>query len=657
MSVVLIVDDTPESLYLLRCLLTSEGFQVVEARNGQEALHATAVQRFALVISDILMPVMDGFNLCRAWKADDQLRMVPFVFYTAAYVDKRDEDFAMSLGADLFLIKPADPTFLLEQLRALMAKGSNGKAPDTAGDATDGQFLRQYNEVLIRKLEDKLQELEETNHALMIKDFALSSSTNGILLTRKDGEVTYANPAMLRMARRQGNQVVGHPVRTLFAVPALADQWLKSNEKNAPVELQLIAQRSSESGVWLSLEKTTVTDLHGAAIGLMLSCANVTEERRLRQELSRAQRLEALGLFAAGIAHDFNNLLMAIFSGLELDVSVAESGEEREENRAMALAAFHRARDLTRRLLTFSRHSAADKRSLDLRQLLDESIVLSLSGSGIRCEKRYCEGPAMATVDSGQMAQVFSNLLVNARQAMNDKGTLVVAISPTETALRSDDIPAQGIRISITDSGPGIPPDILPDIFEPYFTTKAEGTGLGLATSHAIVQEHGGSISVRSKLGAGTTFEVRIPAVTFPAPASGLKITGSLKAYAGHILVMDDQVAIQSLLQRGLEKVGYSVVVVGNGEQALLEFKGARAEGLAFDLFLLDLTIQGGMGAVETLAELRALDPDVLALATTGYADQRALDSLQKQGFSRVIAKPFLLHELYATIKAVLPQS
>jgi two-component system cell cycle sensor histidine kinase/response regulator CckA len=650
MTTALIVDDHSEGLYLLRCILEAEGFQVCEANNGQEALQQAIGRTLDIVISDILMPVMDGFNLCRSWRADPRLYSIPFVFYTATYVDQRDKDFALSLGADLFLVKPTDPTIFMAQVREVLVKHRAGELPTQEKPSSEAPFLQQYNEVLIHKLEEKVQELERTNKALRIKDFALASSGNGILLTNLDGNITYANPAILHKEKRQEADVLGEPVRSLFAIPTDFDTWVKQ-ANNAPLEIQLTAKSAAQSAPWLRVEKHTVTDDQGTPLGSMLSCADVTEERSLRQALSRFQRLEALGLFADGIAHDFNNLLMAMFVGLELDASARPSVEEHEENRAMALAAFERARNLTHRLRSFAKQGSSKRRPTDLRQLLDESISLSLSGSGIQCHKRYCPSPAIANVDAGQMAQVLSNVLINARQAMQDHGTLIASVS-LEPA-NKERIPM--VKVDISDDGPGIPATILPNIFEPYFTTKKDGTGLGLATCHAIISEYGGRISADSQAGMGTTFEITLPVSKEGVPTSPLPFMPSIGGCSEHILVMDDQVAIQSFLQRGLEKNGYSVVVVGNGEQALVEYKRAKDKGQPFNLYILDIQVRGAMGGIETLSELRRLDPAVLAIAMTGNSDEASVNDMESKGFARVVAKPFLLHELQAVIKAVSP--
>ena len=655
MSTVLIVDDHAEALYLLRCMLEAEGFAVVEASHGREALDAAARQPLDLIVSDILMPVMDGFNLCRIWKSDPRLRQIPFVFYTATYVDKADEELGLSLGADLFLVKPIEPQVLMAKLREVLApQREGGHAPVEPPDAQSVPFLRQYNEVLVHKLEDKLAQLEKANQALRLKDLALASSRNGVVLAAEQGEIVYSNETMLRLCGKRAADVVGKPVRDLLPAGSGFPTWLAQGESCAPLEVELPVPGATPTTRWLRIEKHPVSDAVGGGQGIMLLCADVTQELRLRHDLARVQRFEALSLFAAGVAHDFNNLLMAIFSVLEIDRSEKIAPDERRENRAMAHAAFERARDLTRRLVSFAKHGPTERRPADVRQLLDESIALSLSGSGVACEKRYGDVPAIVCVDAGQMAQVFGNLLVNARQAMGDQGKIVVTVRSLLSTSLAGTSPRPAVEVAIRDTGPGIPAEILPNIFEPYFTTKEEGSGLGLATSRAIVLEHGGEISVHSQPGAGTSFEVTIPAATGPVALPVPEPPLVLAAHTGRLLVMDDQPAILTMLRRGLERAGYAIVTAAEGVEAVREFEKAKQVGEAFDLILLDIFVQGGMGGAQALAEIRRSDPSVLAIAMTGSISETSTDELLERGFTRVVRKPFLLHELYATIKAVL---
>lgn len=434
--------------------------------------------------------------------------------------------------------------------------------------------------------------------------------------------------------------------------------WVEGAPPAGAVELELAAPDGGPPLAWVQVTGHVVNDDQGRRLGVMLSCLDISEEKRLRQELGRVQRLEALSLFAAGVAHDFNNLLMSMYGGLDLSEAPrtkdagADADAVPDESRAIALAAFERARELTRRLITFSKGSTSRRVSVNIPQILDESLSLALGGSSVRSERRYATPLPSAWCDPGQLAQVLNNLLLNARQALNDRGTVVVSVGVGEAAGRLP--PGRYLSVRVTDDGPGILPEVLPRIFEPYFTTKPEGNGLGLATSQAIVQEHGGLLSVSTQLGKGTTFEVLLPASP-EAPGVDRDFTPDTSPVASRrILVMDDQVAIQGLLQRGLERAGHNVVVTSNGEQALLEFDRARTQGRPFDLVVLDITVRGGMGGAEALSRLRQIDPRVVAVATTGYSDGASMEALRAQGFVHVLPKPFLTHELMGTIKAIL---
>ncbi len=657
MPFALVVDDHPENLYLMRCLLTADGYEVVEAENGQVALERGRQQKFDLVVSDVFMPGMDGFSLCREWRQDAALREIPFIFYTATYTDARDEAFARALGANDFIVKPIEPSLLRERIRAAVQRSDPPTQRTGAPDVSSlAPYLQHYNDVLFRKLQDKVSELERANQALVLKDFALKSSGSGILLSDPGGLVTYANPAMERLTGRNSDALIATPLSVILQLPTDWLEWIGTSETSRDFEARLVAPAPDAAQRWLRVTAHRVFASQGDCRGVMLSCADVSEERRLRQELSRIQRWEGLSLFAAGVAHDFNNLLMSIYAALELDWHAATTESNREEYRSMALAAYEQAKSLTKRLLTFSKGQVTKKSQADLRPLVDECISLSLSGSSVRCIRRYAASRTTANVDAGQLAQVFCNVLLNARQAINENGTIVVTMENRLVDATESDAAegAMELVVSVTDDGPGIAAEVLPRIFEPYFTTKSEGSGLGLATSHAIIREHAGRMDATSQLGAGTTFEITLPVSDAVASERPATIPEEPLGHAGRILVMDDEVVIQALLQRALERVGYSVVVVSNGDQALLEFHRAFEAHLSFDLLLFDLTIRGGLGAQETLSELRRTGQQVPAIVMTGRGDDQTTRQLLLCGFAHVLGKPFLMHELLGLVATTI---
>jgi two-component system, cell cycle sensor histidine kinase and response regulator CckA len=658
MNSVLIVDDNLENRYLLRCLLEADGFEVSEAQDGRQALELARGGKRGLIISDILMPVMDGFTLCRECKSDPCLRNVPFIFYTATYTDQKDEKFARSLGADLFIVKPVEPESLREQIRAVVAKQRSGSLPH--GDFVPVgavPYLKEYSEILVRKLESKVLELEATNHALWIKDAALESAHSGIVIIDPVGSVTYANPAALRMMGMLVETLVGRLLCDVMVLPLDWNLWLLSGAEERHFEVALPG--TLEAGtVWVQADVHAVKGADGKLLGFMLSCVDVSKERRLREQLSRIQRLESLGLFAAGVAHDFNNVLMSVFTSVELASLPGITEVERQKYRATAMVGFERARELTRRLQSFSRGGASEHKPIDVRQVLDESVALALGGSAVFCERHYDERLPSVLGDSGQLAQVFGNLLVNARQAMKDEGRIALHVETAFGAIGGDGAKVEEfVVVRMSDDGPGIALLDLPNVFEPYFTTKPEGTGLGLATSQAIVREHGGTINVSSVLGEGATFEIRLPGSSQMAERTKSVVVPSMAPSSGRILVMDDESIVRGLVERVLVRAGYQVVAVADGEQALGELRRARDEGSNFDLVILDVMIEDGMGGVETLAEMRKSAPHMPVIFSTGHSDRNIVENLCASGAAHVLSKPFAMHELLSTVKASIEET
>jgi len=648
MPVALVVDDHAEGRYLVACVVRAEGFSVLEASNGEEALAIARTQPVQLIVSDILMPSLDGFGLCRAKQADPELRAIPFVFYTATYTDARDEEFARSLGADDFLRKPMEPSELRQRLRQVLAvRRSEAPSATEPSSETETPFLRQYNEVLIRKLEDKLTELERVNQSLLLNQAAIDSSVHGIVFIDFTGHVISSNPAMTELLGVESAELVGRDAAELLLAPPSYREWLKSGEPQFGFDAQVRNLRQPTEPLSLSVAAHVVSSKAGERVAIMLLCQDVTEKRRMVEELSRAERLQALSLFSAGIAHDFNNLLVAMLAGLDLGASPELSPAEREEYREAGLAAVRRAKELTTRLIAFSRGGPTERTVLELGRLVRESLRLAMSGTGVRTTLELGDEPAFVEGNAGELGQVFSNLFVNARQALGERGRLTVILHREEQAL----------RVTVTDDGPGIAPELLPKIFDPFFTTKSAGTGLGLATSAAIVRDHQGTLRARSIPGQGASFEVTLPRSTktaetmSPASRSQAPLRGT-----GRILVQDEQLINQALMQRLLERAGYLVVAVSHGEHVLLELERADKEGETFSLLILEPTVRGGLGGAETLRLLRERGCRVPAIASTGYGDPSTVREQLALGFTRVLTKPFFPHELLGLVKAVLAE-
>jgi two-component system cell cycle sensor histidine kinase/response regulator CckA len=657
MQKALIVDDRSDNLYLLQSLLASNGFEVVTATNGKEAIDYADQYPPDIVITDILMPVMDGFSLCRLWKQNERLKSIPFVFYTATYTDPRDEEFALSLGADLFITKPQDPAVFMERVMDVVVKQRAHDFRLEPGELpTDEAYLNTYNKTLIRKLEDKLFELDTANKALLVKDFAIDSSISGVVIADLAGMLTYANPSFTRMLGYENKELIArHPAALVGNPTALLSMFNHLRAKGNWVG-EIDAKKKDGTTIILQIAAHTVMNPGNEALCYMASCLDITRQKQIEAELQRTQKLESLSLFAAGIAHDFNNLLTSLFNNIAIAGDYLPPDHPAQEPFRIAMSVFEQARDLTRRLLTFAKGGSTIRRKVDAKELISVSAKLSLGGTGTQCEISMDTDLRMIEANTHELSQVFNNIILNARQAMDDKGLLRITASNVVLPMRTTGalLPGEYVVIRFKDSGPGIPGHILGKIFDPFFTTKKDGSGLGLSISYGIIKNHGGDIRVESKEGEGAVFEIWLPA----APENGLESVGKIpqkkNKESGYILIMDDEEAIRKSTRLILMASGYEVAAAENGTEALALYEKALASQRPFDLVILDLTVRGGMGGEETLDALLKINPHVAAIAASGYADESLSQRLTERGFLKILAKPYWPNELLAIVKAII---
>ncbi len=385
----------------------------------------------------------------------------------------------------------------------------------------------------------------------------------------------------------------------------------------------------------------------------------VKRESRLEAELQRAGRLESLGLLAGGIAHDFNNLLTVVMGNLSLARLDTKMEPESESSLRDAEKAAARAKDLTQQLLTFAKGGAPIQTAVLLPDVVREVAQFALRGSRVRCEFDIPRGLWPANVDKGQIAQVVQNIVINAMQAMPEGGVIDISMRNETVGAELSQVLAPGdyLQIAFTDHGCGIPPENLGRIFDPYFTTKKHGSGLGLATVHSIVKKHLGHISTESTPGQGTTFRVWLPAA-HGASAGGGDIGSRAPMGAGEarprILFMDDEQAIQQLGGSILRRIGYDVTVASDGAEAVREYGEAMRAGRPYSAVILDLTIPGGMGGGKALEQLLKLDPEVKAIVSSGYSNDTVLSNYQAYGFRGMVSKPYETADLALAVESVL---
>ncbi|MCP5050199.1 MAG: response regulator [bacterium] len=386
---------------------------------------------------------------------------------------------------------------------------------------------------------------------------------------------------------------------------------------------------------------------------------DITEREKHKEERLKAQKLESIGILAGGIAHDFNNILTGILGNITLAKMNDEDGEPVGEKLENAEKAALRARELTKQFLTFSKGGAPVKMAASMVELIRESTTFILRGSNVKCKFLLPDDLWAVDIDRGQINQVINNITINADHAMPDGGTITIR---GENIIIHDDSdaslePGKYLKISITDSGTGIPPGILKKIFDPYFTTKTHGSGLGLASSYGIIKKHDGHIRVESTIGVGTTFEIFLPAsheTILSSDVIGQETTEQIIKGKGCILLMDDDEVILQSVPEQLGYLGYEVEATANGEELIEKYTVKEETGDTVDLVILDLTVPGGMGGEKTIEHLLEINPQVKAIVASGYSNNPVMANYKKYGFSGVVVKPFDIKELSKEIHRVI---
>ena len=398
-----------------------------------------------------------------------------------------------------------------------------------------------------------------------------------------------------------------------------------------------------------------VRDKEGKIIGVVIVFRDMTAERRMEEDLAKNERLESIGVLAGGIAHDFNNVLTAIEGNIVVAKAHLKPEEKAYERLSKAEKAALRARDLTRQLLTFSRGGKPIKRQLHLNDLLTDSVSFALSGSAVRKKITIAEDLWPVEVDEGQIRQVINNLVINADQAMPEGG--IIEVTADNVSLANDQIlllkAGNYVRVTLKDRGIGIPKEYLSKIYEPYFTTKQKGSGLGLTVAYSILRNHGGSLTVDSVAGVGSTFTLYLPASQMQPTVELIPLVQPLRGNE-RILWMDDEAMIREVGGEMLTLLGYEYAFAEEGEQAIELYKAALGTESPFDAVILDLTGTGGLDGRETIKKLLELEPQVRAIVCSGYSNDPVMANHREYGFRGVLTKPFTMKELDDQIHRVI---
>lgn len=501
-------------------------------------------------------------------------------------------------------------------------------------------------------------EVKQTEEELCKLGRAVEQSPSMVVITDVEGKIEYVNPRYTLATGLEAEDVIG---RNLAEIDGLSPEEFGGLREQvcSGREFQGEFQRMRNGlPCWEYATISPIKDSSGETTHLIKAAEDITERKRLEAELMRSDKLESIGILAGGIAHDFNNILTSLLNNISIAKMTVRAGDAVYKRLRAAEKATLRAQNLTRHLLTFSRGGDPVKQTIFLKGLLRDSADFALRGSDIKCEYSLQRGLWPVDADEGQISQVISNLVINAEQAMGGRaegGVIKVSAEnvsggPEEALLLKE---GRYIKFSVQDTGGGIEEDHLHKIFDPYFTTKPDGTGLGLATCWAIINKHGGHIAVESKPGEGTAFHVYLP-------ASEMGITGRVVRREkflngrGKILLMDDDPDIGESTTAALAHFGYSVDFAEDGEKTIEKYCREKDSGAPFDAVIMDLTIPGGMGGRETIKRLLQIDPGIRAIVSSGYSNDPAMSDFRKLGFSGLLAKPYRMDELMRLLRDVI---
>jgi len=495
-----------------------------------------------------------------------------------------------------------------------------------------------------------LQQREEQYRRLF------AEAGDGILIVDTGGQILDANHKMLELLGYSREELLSlhythlHPPDTLESVTHAFEYTVRHGSGTLTGAWVL-----SKGGQSIPVEISASQITYGGRTVIQGIFRDISLRRKSEEERLRLSKLESLGVLAGGIAHDFNNILTAILGNLSLAMISSPLPEAAQERLKQAEQACLRARGLAQQLLTFAKGCRPIKKLTALNNLLHEAAAFTLSGSRSSCPLSLPDHLWPAEVDEGQLSQVINNLLINADQAMPQGGVINLEAEnlhlPPNSGLPLP--PGNYVRISVADHGIGIPENYLDKIFDPYFTTKKEGSGLGLATAYSIIHNHHGHITVDSQPGVGTRFTIYLPAADTPPPPTQEAPLEPVSGQ-GKILIMDDDDMVRHVLGKMLSRLNYQVEAAADGLEALRLLKTAQAAGHPFKAVILDLTVPGGLGGLEAIQEVRRLDPHIKALVSSGYSDDPVMADFKKHGFDGVIPKPYKIQQLSRILAEVL---
>jgi CheY-like chemotaxis protein len=624
---ILVVDDTKENLRILVEALGNEGYKVRPALNGEIALEVARGKTPDLILLDIIMPGMDGYQVCDALKADKVLKDVPVIFISALD-ELGDKLKGFSIGGVDYISKPFQTEEVLARVKTHLTLRHCRKA-----------------------LEERVKELNcfyGISRVLEKPDISLDEIMQGVVdLIPPSWQYPEITCSRIRIANKEfkTENFRGSNCKQSSEI------FVNGRQVGSLEVCYLDDKPEIDEGPFLKEERKLINAITGRLGHITERMWTRENQEKLEAQLEQARKMEAIATLTGGIAHDYNNLMTIIMGNLSLAMEEAEPGSLLADFLNESSKASRKVRDLTHELMALSRGGAPVKVVGSLKELLQNASDVIPAGGGISLEESISQDLWLFPHDPLQMGSVFRNVMTNAVEAMPGGGTLFIKARNLCLAHGGGDPnlplkPGDYVSISIQDEGKGIPKEHLDKAFDPYFSTKAmgvqKGMGLGLATAYAIVKNHGGHIAIDASPDAGTTVNIYLPAETQPEEIESTITSADDKASpVKRVLVMDDEEMLRTLARQMLERMGYAVETVKDGVEAIDAYKSRKDSGEPFDVAILDLTIKGGMGGEQTIRELLKIDPHIKAIVCSGYFDAPVMSDFQKYGFKCALPKPY----------------
>ncbi|NOX25299.1 MAG: PAS domain S-box protein, partial [Deltaproteobacteria bacterium] len=524
----------------------------------------------------------------------------------------------------------------------------------------DGSFLEGNMLDITKQREAELALAAEKERLLV----TLRSIGDGVISTDAHGRISMLNKVAENLTGWRQDEAQGRPLTEVFHIINEKTRDLCDNPVEKVLQRGIIVGLANHTALVardgseriIADSGAPIRNRNSEIIGVVLVFRDITKASKMEEELRRKRQLESLGVLAGGIAHDFNNILTAILGNINLAEYIVKDDQKAMQLLEEADNASRRAAVLVQQLLTFSKGGAPVKAAASLVEIIKGTTDFIMRGSNIGCDYQLADGINLADVDSGQISQVIQNLVINAKQAMPEGGTITITCRDHHKTTK-DTLPLKNgdyLQVTIEDEGSGIPLSRLDHIFDPYFTTKKSGNGLGLAIVHSIIHKHDGYIAVASKLGRGTKFSFYLPATDKSAIIPSYENHAITSYGKGTILLMDDEEMIRKTTGQMLHILGYKTVLASTGQEAVAQYQAAAQADKPFRAVVMDLTIAGGMGGKEAVRQILHCRPDAKVLVASGYGNDPILANPKAYGFAASLVKPFAMDDLARALNSIL---